>query len=102
MAEKLGIDGGKKLNTKPFPMWPAFQESTAKAAMEPLRTGKVNYWTGPKGMEFEQKFADWCGAKYGISTSNGTAALHVALAGLGIGPGDEVICPSYSFIASSF
>ena len=69
--------------------------------MEPLRTGKVNYWTGTKGMEFEQKFADWCGTKYGISTSNGTTALHTALGGLGIGAGDEVITTSYSFIASS-
>ena len=102
MAEKLACEGGKKVNTKPFPMWPQFQASTIKAAMEPLKSGKVNYWTGTKGMEFEQKFADWNGAKYGISTANGTAALHVGLAGLGIGPGDEVICPSYSFIASSF
>lgn len=69
--------------------------------MEPLRSGKCNYWTGPLGMEFEQKFAEWCGAKYGISTCNGTAALHTALGGLGIGPGDEVIVPSYTFIASS-
>jgi len=101
-VEKLAIDGGLKVSNTPFPMWPAFQKSTAKKAMEPLLTGRVNYWTGTKGMEFEEKFAKWCGAKYGISTSNGTSALHVALAGLGIGPGDEVICPSYSFIASSF
>ena len=82
-------------------MWPSFRESTIKKAMQPLRSGQVNYWTGTKGMEFEQAFADWCGAKYGISTANGTTALHVALAALGIGPGDEVIVPSYSFIASS-
>lgn len=83
-------------------MWPQFAEATIAAAMEPLRSGKVNYWTGSVGVEFEQKFAGWCGAKYGISTSNGTSALHTALAALGIGPGDEVITPSYTFIASSF
>ena len=67
-----------------------------------LRSGKVNYWTGPKGMEFEKKFAEWQGSKYAISVATGTAALHVCLAALGIGPGDEVIVPSYTFIATSF
>jgi dTDP-4-amino-4,6-dideoxygalactose transaminase len=100
--ETLAINGGKPVTTEPFPMWPQFEESTIEAAMEPLRTGKVNYWTGTRGVEFEKKFAAWCGAKYGISTSNGTSALHTALAALGIGPGDEVITSSYTFIASSF
>ena len=62
----------------------------------------VNYWTGKRGMEFEKKFAEWEGSAYAISCTNGTAALHIALASLGVGPGDEVIVPSYSFIASSF
>ena len=53
-------------------------------------------------MEFEKRFAEWQGSKFAISTTNGTSALHTALAGLGIGPGDEVIVPSYTFIASSF
>ncbi len=47
-------------------------------------------------------WAKWMGAKMAISCTNGTAALHIALASLNIGPGDEVIVPSYSFIASSF
>lgn len=102
MSDKLAIDGGSPVNSQPFPPWPYFTEDMIQAAMEPLRTGKVNYWTGKVGMEFEQKFADWVGTKFGISTTNGTSALHVALAGLGIGPGDEVITPSYTFIASSF
>ena len=101
MADKLAIDGGKPACSKPWPMWPSFQAATIKKAMKPLETGKVNYWTGTKGLEFEQAFAKWCGAKYGISTSSGTTALHVALASVGIGAGDEVIVPSYSFIASS-
>lgn len=69
--ETLAINGGKPVTTESFPMWPQFEESTIEAAMEPLRTGKVNYWTGTRGVEFEKKFAAWCGAKYGISTSNG-------------------------------
>lgn len=50
---------------------------------------------------FEQAFARFCGVKHGISTSNGTAALHLALASCGIGPGDEVIVPSLTFIATA-
>jgi dTDP-4-amino-4,6-dideoxygalactose transaminase len=85
-----------------FPMWPVFARETFEDVLEPLRSGKVNYWTGKKGMEFETKWAEWNGAKFAISCTNGTAALHIAISSLGIGPGDEVIVPSYSFIASSF
>lgn len=101
-SEQLALHGGKKAVDESLPGWPAFDDRTIEAAMEPLRTGKVNYWTGPKGMQFEKRFAEWTGVKYAISTTNGTSALHTALAGLGIGPGDEVIVPSYTFIASSF
>ena len=100
--DRLAVDGGAPINTEPFPMWPSFEEATIQKAMEPLRSGKVNYWTGQVGVQFEEAFARWCGTKYAISTTNGTSALHVAVASLGVGPGDEVICPSYSFIASSF
>ena len=102
MASTLAIEGGPKAVTNKLTGWPRFDEKAIKAVEEVLRSGKVNYWTGPKGMEFERKFAAWQGSKYAISTSNGTSALHVALTALGIGPGDEVIVPSYTFIASSF
>lgn len=85
-----------------FPTWPQFAKETFDDVLEPLKSGKVNYWTGPRGMEFESKWAEWNGTRFAISCTNGTAALHIAVAGLGIGPGDEVIVPSYSFIASSF
>ena len=102
MAEKLAIQGGPKAVTSNKIGWPNFDEKAIKAVEEVLRSGKVNYWTGPKGMQFEKKFAEWQGSKYAISVATGTAALHVALTTLGIGPGDEVIVPSYTFIASSF
>ena len=85
-----------------FPVWPQFNPKSYEEIAEPLKTGKVNYWRGKKGMEFEEKFAEWAGAKMAISCTNGTAALHIGISALGIGPGDEVIVPSYSFIASSF
>jgi dTDP-4-amino-4,6-dideoxygalactose transaminase len=102
MADKLAIHGGTKTVTNNLAAWPSFDEKAIKAVEEVLRSGKVNYWTGPKGMEFEEEFAAWQGSKYAISASSGTAALHIALSALGIGPGDEVIVPSYTFIASSF
>jgi len=102
MTEKLAIDGGRKSVTNKLTPWPQFDEHAIKAVEQVLRSGKVNYWTGPKGMEFEKRFAAWQGSRFAISTSSGTSALHVALSALGIGPGDEVIVPSYTFIASSF
>lgn len=101
-ATTLAIAGGAKVWNEPFPMWPAFSEETIKCALEPLKSGRVNYWTGPVGQQFEKEWAKWLGVSDAISVTNGTAALHTAIAALGIGPGDEVICPSYSFIASSF
>lgn len=98
-TKAMNADGITELG---FPMWPQFAEGTAEAIQEPIKNGLVNYWTGPKGMEFEKAFAAWEGSAHAISCTNGTAALHTALASLGIGPGDEVIVPSYSFIASSF
>ena len=56
---------------------------------------------GTEVAEFEQAFADACGAEHGIGVSSGTAALEFALRALGIGPGDEVIVPTYTFIATA-
>ena len=102
MSEKLAIHGGPKAVTNSLTGWPNLDDKAIKAVEEVLRSGKVNYWTGPKGMQFEERFAEWQGSKYAISVATGTAALHVSLAAMGIGPGDEVIVPSYTFIASGF
>ncbi len=87
MSERLAIDGGSKTVTNELAGWPSFDEKAIKAVEEVLRSGKVNYWTGPKGMEFEKRYAAWQGSRFAISTSTGTSALHVALTALGIGPG---------------
>lgn len=102
MTEKLALKGGPKAVRNNLIGWPNLDENAIKAVEEVLRSGKVNYWTGSKGMQFEEEFAEWQGSKYAISVATGTAALHVSLAALGIGPGDEVIVPSYTFIASAF
>ena len=102
MTETLAIDGGEKAVKGKLPGWPQFSEKAIQEVEAVLRSGKVNYWTGKRGMEFEKRFAEWQGSKYAVSVATGTAALHVGLAALGIGPGDEVIVPSYTFIATSF
>lgn len=85
-----------------FPNWPCFAEKTLKDIQEPLISSKVNYWTGKRGMEFERQFANWIGAEMAISCNSGTSAVNIAVGALNIGPGDEVIVPSYTFIATSF
>jgi len=102
MRETLAINGGEKAVKSKLPGWPQFSEKAISEVEDVLRSGKVNYWTGKRGMEFERRFAEWQGSKYAISVATGTAALHTGLAALGIGPGDEVIVPSYTFIATSF
>ena len=101
-GQRLAIDGGEKVWTRGFPPWPQFDRKTDGKVLDILHSGRVNYWTGPVGMQFEREWARWLGVRNAISVSSGTAALHVALTALGVGPGDEVICTSYSFIASSF
>ena len=99
---KLAVDGGPKVQKTPFPKWPQFNPKTEGRILDVLRSGKVNYWTGPCGREFERAWSEWLGCRNAIAVSSGTAALHIALTALGVGSGDEVICTSYSFIASSF
>lgn len=84
-----------------FPSWPHYDEQQIEAVERVLRSGKVNYWTGEEGRAFESEFAQYCGVKYAVAVSNGTAALELALLALGIGPGDEVIVTSRTFIASA-
>lgn len=74
-------------------------EEDAKAVYETVRAGWVSM--GPKVREFEAAFAAYVGSKHAIATNNGTTALHTALAALGIGPGDEVISPSLTFISTA-
>lgn len=82
-------------------IWPFYDEETVKIVSDVLASGKVNYWTGSRGKEFERKFADFAQCKYGIAVANGTVSLELALEGIGIKPGDEVIVPSRSFFATA-
>ena len=80
--------------TKPY-----FGSEEAEAAYNAVESGWVSQ--GPKVAEFERAFAEYCGTAEAVAVSNCTAALHLALVVLGVGDGDEVICPSMSFVATA-
>lgn len=80
-------------------MLPCLGEEEAAAAAEAVRSGWVAQ--GPRVAAFERAFAERVGAAHGVAVSSCTTALHLALHVLGLGPGDEVIVPSFSFIATS-
>lgn len=84
----------------PFAPWPSFSEEEADAVRCVLLSNRVNYWTGKECRRFEEEFAVWVGTRHAIALTNGTVALDLALRGLGIGPGDEVIVTPRTFIAS--
>jgi dTDP-4-amino-4,6-dideoxygalactose transaminase len=84
-----------------FPTWPRFDAEMRQAAARVLHSGKVNYWTGDEGRMFEQEFADYVGCRYAVAVANGTVALELALIALGVVPGDEVIVPSRTFVATA-
>lgn len=84
----------------PFSPWPSFTEEEANAVRNVLLSNHVNYWTGQECRKFEQEFAAFSDAQYGIALANGTLALDLALKGLGIGPGDEVVVTPRTFLAS--
>jgi dTDP-4-amino-4,6-dideoxygalactose transaminase len=90
-----------KQQTDPFPGWPIFAQDEIDAATAILKSGKVNYWTGQEGRQFEQKFAEYCGTNHAVAVANGTLALELALRALGIGTGDEVVVPPRTFIATA-
>lgn len=101
ISHKLAIEGGEPVRTGPFSSWPYFDEELIEASARVLRSNKVNYWTGDEGKQFEREYADAIGCKHAIALANGTLALELALYGLGIGAGDEVIVPCRTFIASA-
>jgi dTDP-4-amino-4,6-dideoxygalactose transaminase len=84
-----------------LPSWPHIAADEIAAVTAVLQSGKINYWTGNVCRQFETDFAHYVGVEYAISLANGTLALELALKAIGIQPGDEVIVPSKTFIATA-
>ncbi|MGI6125589.1 MAG: DegT/DnrJ/EryC1/StrS family aminotransferase [Planifilum sp.] len=98
---RLALLGGSPVKEKPFPRWPVFGPEEERALLEVLRSGKWGAVDGHRVKEFEKRFAAFQEAEYGVCVVNGTVALEVALRAAGVEPGDEVIVPAYTFIATA-
>ncbi|GAB3981466.1 DegT/DnrJ/EryC1/StrS family aminotransferase [Spirosoma terrae] len=101
MKEQLAINGGDRVVKGSFP-WPVFDEQEVQAVADIVRSGQ---WGNPDCdgavAAFEREFADYCGSTYAISCVNGSVSLRLALIACGVRPGDEVIVPPYTFIATA-
>jgi dTDP-4-amino-4,6-dideoxygalactose transaminase len=100
-TDKPTLLGGKRTKARPFPPWPQYDEKERRALMQVLKSRVWWRTPGTRTLEFERKFASYHQAKHGIAVTNGTAALEVVLAALGVGPSDEVIVPDFTFIATA-
>ena len=105
-ASNLVLLGGKPVREAPLPPVPIVGEEEKQALLEVLESrtfsaSHSNIRGSIKTQQFEEEFAARFGIRHAISVNSGTAALHVALAAAGIGPGDEVLVPSYTFTATA-
>ena len=91
----------RDIRRKPWPVWPIYDDTESAALNGVLRSGA--WWSveGEQGTRFEKEFAAFQNARHALLCTNGTAALEIALRALGIGCGDEVLVPSYTFVATA-
>jgi perosamine synthetase len=96
--EKPALLGGKPVRSEPFPGWPVIEDNERRGLRNALDSAHWN--RGTLVRRFEREWGRMLGARYTIATSSGTAALYTCLHALYVGPGDEVIVPPYTFVAS--
>ena len=102
MPEQLAIHGGTPtVPAKTIKPWPHITEADRQAVMEVLSGESINEQRRVQSEKLSQEWAGYMGRKYCIPANSGTAALHICVAALGIGPGDEVILPAFTFWASA-
>ncbi|HQX01867.1 MAG TPA: DegT/DnrJ/EryC1/StrS family aminotransferase [Anaerolineales bacterium] len=100
---ELAILGGKKSRTEAYPEWPVWDERDVQAVTDVVRSGRWGGfpYPGPKTAELAKKFSELQGGGYAVPMINGTVTMEVALRAAGIGWGDEVIVPAYTFQATA-
>ena len=99
--EKLAIHGGEPVKKTPFGTGKRFGKEELSNLEAALNQNTLFYWKGNMTKTLCKKFADMYGAKHCVATSSGTASIHVALGAVGVGPGDEVIVPAYTYTATA-
>jgi len=99
---KPAILGGKPLHDTGWPAWPVYDDAEVNGLRDAVRSGQwFRYYQGAEQVRrFEEAYAKRAGAKHCVATSSGTSSLYITLGALDIGPGDEVILPPYTFIAT--
>lgn len=99
---KLAIAGGAPLlKRSDYQNWPIIGPDDRRLVNEVLDSGILAGGTAPQVAALEKEWAQYVGSKYCLTTTSGTAALHMALAAVGIGPGDEIITSAFTFLASA-
>ena len=100
---ELAILGGPKTRTEPYPQWPVWDQRDIDAVTEVIKSGRWGGYPypGPKTAELAKKFAELQGGGYAVPMTNGTVTMEVALRAAGVGWGDEVIVPAYTFQATA-
>ncbi|MGQ9584630.1 MAG: DegT/DnrJ/EryC1/StrS family aminotransferase [Anaerolineae bacterium] len=102
MTEKLAIAGGTPvLQRSDYQNWPIITADDRRLVNEVLDSGILAGGTAPQVSALEREWCEYTGAKHCLTTTSGTAALHMALAAVGVGPGDEVITSAFTFLASA-
>ncbi len=99
-SDKPALLGGPKVRNEPFPAWPRFDDREERGLLEVLRSGRWGRGQGQLVRRFEEAYGQLTGTREVLAVSNGTAALYVSLNAFGVEPGDEVIVPPYTFIAT--
>ena len=101
-SEKLAISGGTPvLERKDYRNWPIITADDRRLITEVLDSAILAGGTAPQVTALEREWAEYVGTKHCLTTTSGTAALHMALAAVGVGPGDEVITSAFTFLASA-
>jgi len=103
-AKSAGVPavlGGTPVRSKPFPSWPVYDDTDVQMFLDAFHSKKWCRLGGTRVDRFEKKFAELMGVPYCVATSSGTTALNTSLNALGVSPGDEVIVPPYTFVATA-
>jgi len=99
-SDKPALLGGPKAHPGAFPAWPIYDSTEEQALIDALKSGRWGRLDGRITEQFEQEYAAMMGMKHSLAVANGTTALYTMMGALGIGPGDEVIIPVYTFVAT--